>query len=192
MTKISHWWKTLKRSTQFLLIAALFLTVSIVAYAAFQTFVSTEEKQGGITDVPFVEVELNLSGFSGPVTPGDTITGSVTVTNNGNAQGMAFIRFNFPTISSDTGMDGSAYSWEVGSDWTEVEKGTGYVVYGYESPLDGDATTTSPFDSIVMKGISNDVYKALDGNVNVSFVGYMADCNEFGDDPATAWTRAHQ
>lgn len=182
----------MKRSTQFLLVAAIFLTIGVVAYAAFSTLVTSEEKQGGITDVPFVEVELNLSGFSGPVTPGDTISGSVTVTNNGNAQGMSFIRFNFPTISTDTGMDGSAYSWEVGSDWTEVEKGTGYVVYGYESPLDGDATTSSPFDSIVMKGISNSQYKGLDGNVNVSFVGYMADCNEFGEDSATAWTRAHQ
>lgn len=190
--RLTSWWKTLKRSTQFLIIAALFLTVSIVAYAAFQTFVSTEEKQGGITDVKFVEVDLNLSGFSGSVTPGDTITGSVTVMNNGNAAGMAFIRFNFPVISSASGMDGSVYSWEVGSDWTEVEKGTGYVVYGYNSPLDGDATTTSPFDSIVMKGISNEVYKALDGNVNVSFVGYMADCNEFGDETVSAWEAAHQ
>lgn len=191
--RLTSWWKTLKRSTQFLIIAALFLTVSIVAYAAFQTFVSTEEKQGGITDVPFVEVELNLSGFSGPVTPGDTITGSVTVTNNGNAQGMAYIRFNFPTISSASGMDGSVYTWELNSGWTEVEKGTGYVVYGYNSPLDGDATTeTSPFDSIVMRGISNEVYKGLDGNVNVSFVGYMADCKEFGTDVVDAWSRAHQ
>lgn len=140
----------------------------------------------------FVEVELNLSGFTGPVTPGDTVPGSVTVTNNGNAAGMAFIRFNFPVISSASGMDGSVYSWEVGSDWTEVEKGSGYVVYGYNSPLDGDGETSSPFDSIVMKRISNSQYKALDGNVNVSFVGYMADCNEFGEDSATAWTRAHQ
>ena len=185
------WWKTLSKTTQFLLVAALFLALSIVAYAAFSTFVTSEEKQGGITDVPFVEVELNLSGFTGPVTPGDTIVGSVSLTNTGNAQGMAFIRFNFPTISTASGMDGSAYSWEVGSDWTEVEKGTGYVVYGYESPLDGDATTTSPFDAIVMKGISNEVYKGLDGNVNVSFVGYMADCNEFGDETVDAWARAH-
>ena len=61
---MTTWWKTLKRSTQFLLIAALFLTVSIVAYAAFQTFVTSEEKSGGITDVPFVEVEL-----TSPVSP---------------------------------------------------------------------------------------------------------------------------
>lgn len=189
--RLTSWWKTLKRSTQFLIIAALFLTIGVAAYAAFSTFVTSEEKQGGITDVKFVEVDLNLSGFSGSVTPGDTITGSVTVMNNGNAQGMAYIRFNFPVISSASGMDGSAYTWTVNDGWTEVEKGTGYVVYGYNSPLDGDATTTSPFDSIVMKGISNDVYKALDGNVNVSFVGYMADCNEFGEDSATAWTKAH-
>lgn len=186
------WWKTLSKTTQFLIIAAIFLTIGVVAYAAFQTFVSTEEKQGGITDVPFVEVELNLSGFSGSVTPGDTITGSVTVMNNGNAAGMAFIRFNFPVISSASGMDGSVYTWEKNDGWTVVEEGVGYTIYGYNSPLDGDATTTSPFDAIVMKGISNDVYKALDGNVNVSFVGYMADCNEFGEDSATAWTRAHQ
>ena len=90
-------------------------------------------------------------------------------------------------------MDGSAYSWEKSSDWTEVEKGTGYVVYGYDAALDGDATTeTSPFDSIVMKGISNEVYKGLDGNVNVSFVGYMADCNAFGTDAVTAWKTSHQ
>ena len=190
---MKSWWKTLKRPTQFLLVAAMLLTIGVVAYAAFQTFVTSEEKSGGITDVPFVTVELNLSGFTGPVTPGDTIPGSVTVMNNGNAQGMAYIRFNFPTISSASGMDGSVYTWELNSGWTEVEKGTGYVVYGYNSPLDGEAeTVSSPFDSIVMKGISNDVYKALDGNVNVSFVGYMAECETYGTDVAEAWSRAHQ
>ena len=71
--RLTSWWKTLKRPTQFLLVAALFLTIGVVAYAAFQTFVVSEEKSGGITDVPFATVELNLSGFSGPVTPGDTI-----------------------------------------------------------------------------------------------------------------------
>ena len=191
--KIKTWWKTLKRSMQLLLVAALFLTIGVVTYAASQTFVMSEEKQGGITSVPFVEVDLNFSGFSGPVTPGDTISGSVALTNNGNGTGMAFIRFNFPTISTAPGMDGSAYTWSVNDGWTEVEKGTGYTVYGYDTPLDGAGeTVTSPFDAIVMKGISNEVYKSLGGNVNVSFVGYMADCNEYGTDSATAWSRANQ
>ncbi len=193
--KIQHWWKTLKRSTQLLIITTILITAGVVAYAAFSTFVISPETPGGITDVPFVEVELNVSGFTGPVTPGDAITGSVSITNSGNGRGMGYVRFKYPVISSSSstpGMAGSAYSWTLNDGWTAVEEGVGYTVYGYSTALDGDEESSSPFDVIVMKEISNAEYKALDGNVNVSFVGYMADCNTYGDDPQVVWEAANR
>ena len=45
---------------------------------------------------------------------------------------------------------------------------------------------------ITMKAISNSQYKALGNDVNVSFVGYMAECETYGTETVNAWEQAHQ
>ena len=187
------WWKTLSKTTQTILIAILLIsTAGIVAFAAFQAFQTTDTRPGDISPYPFVEIEMTITGFEGHAIPGEDITGQATISNNGRGPGMAYIRFSYPVISEDAGAAGSVYTWSVGPGWTVIEEGQGYTIYGYNSPLDADGVTSSLLDVITMKAISNSQYKALGNDVNVGFVGYMAECETYGTDSVTAWDRAHE
>lgn len=112
---------------------------------------------------------------------------SVVVTNPGTAKGMAFVRFTYPVLGSV----GSVYTWKIGTGWNVVEEGSGYTVYGYNSPIDANGSTSSLMDSITMKGLSVDEFKALGDNVNIQFIGYVAQCKDYGEDPQAAWKAAN-
>lgn len=172
-------WKALSRSTQ-VLVVVLFLATGVVAYAAISTLVtsfwgSNWSKKG------FVEIEITVPAASGNVGPGDTMTVSPTITNNGNDDGLAFIKFTYPTISNNTGMSGSAYTWTEKSGWSVIEQGIGYTVYGYSSPLGEYETTGELLESVTMKDMTGAEYKAID-DVNIRFDGYLADVNEYGSE----------
>lgn len=182
--------KPLKRST--LIILALCLRGGgIIAYAAFLKFAASDPENSDMTPEPFIAVELDATHLTGTISPGDTKSVSVVVTNPGTTDGMAYVRFSYPTINTSTGSAGSAYSWTINDGWSVVEEGSGYTVYGYESAIGTNGSTGSLMDSITMKNLSVVEYKALGDEVNVQFIGYVADCNEFGYDAQVAWERAN-
>ena len=136
-------------------------------------------------------VDLDVTELTGTIAPGDSKSMSAVVSNPGTAEGLAFIRFEYPTISSASGMAGSAYTWSVNSGWSVVEEGIGYSVYGYNSAIGENQNTSSLMDNLTMKNMSTEDYKNL-ADVNVSMVGYVADCSEYGTDIEVAWSRIGQ
>lgn len=62
-----------------------------------------------------MEINIDVGKRDGSVGPEDTMSVSPTLTNNGNDDALAFIKFNYPTIpgSTNSGMSGSAYTWTV-------------------------------------------------------------------------------
>ena len=182
--------KTLKRSTQCLILLR-FLLVGVVAYAAISLLVNANwtsdwSKKG------FVEITIDVGDQDGSVAPGDTMSVSPTLTNSGNDDALAFIKFTYPVLpgSTNSGAAGSAYTWTVGSGWTVVEEGSGYTVYGYSSALAEDQTTSALTSSVTMKDMTGSQYKAID--VNIRFDGYLADVNEYGTELDACWARIGQ
>lgn len=183
--------KSLRRPTQALIIFALIASIGVAAYAAFSKLATSNTATSSMSKENFVAVELEVSELTGTIALGDSKSISAIVSKPGTAEGLAFIRFQYPTISSASGMAGSAYTWSVNSGWSAVEEGIGYSVYGYSSPLDADGSTSSLMDSLTMKNMSTEDYKSLT-DVNVSMVGYVADCSEYGTEIDAAWSQIGQ
>ena len=181
------WFTSLKRSTQITVVILLLMSIGVVAYAAFSALVSSTwqsewEKKG------FVAIQIDVSDGSGEIEPGDTKSVNPVITNTGTKDALAFIRFSYPTSSSTAGMAGSAFTWTVGSSWSVVEEGVGYSVYGYNSPLESDASTeVALMPSVTLRNMSASDFRAMD--VNIEMTGYLADTEEYGTDIEVAWNR---
>ena len=162
-----------------------------LAYAAYTHFAASNPENSDMVPQPFIAVELEATHLTGNIAPGDTKSMSAVVKNPGSALGMAYIRFSYPVNSSAVGAAGSVYTWQVNSGWSVVEEGTGYTVYGYSNPIDGDGSTSSLMDSITMKNMSPADFKTLGNDVNVQLIGYVAECSEYGDEVQAAWKAAN-
>ncbi len=190
MSELKQRWKhfkTLSRSAQAIILLR-FLLVGVVAYAAISMLVNAFWTSNW-TKKGFVEIEIDVGDRNGAVGPGDTMSVNPTLMNTGNDDALAFIKFTYPTFpgSTNPGMSGSAYTWTVGSGWSVIEQGIGYTVYGYDSALAENETTGELMSSVTMKDMSGAEYKAID--VNIRFDGWLADCNEYGTELGSAWSR---
>ena len=71
------------------------------------------------------------------VLPGDTIDVCPAIYNNGDMQGLTFMRVAVPFPS-----DGSSVcSQTVEKGWTKLTESNGYIVYDYNSVLGSEATS---------------------------------------------------
>ena len=176
-------WKSLKRSTQVGIIIFLFISLAAIAYAAASLLISktwsTNLQKGEILSMQLVQTDVE-----GTVSPGDTIDVAPVIYNDGTIKGTALMRVSYPVINSDT----PVYSWTVGSGWSKVTEGIGYTVYGYGSLLDGGGSTEALMSGMTMVEMSGEEFNGL-ADVNVTVDGWLADSDEYGDDPATVWTR---
>ena len=121
--------KTLRRSTQVLIIA-LFLTTGIVVYAAMSTLL-TQTFTSDLTKGDLFEMELRQDTVTRTITPGQSITVAPVVVNQGTKDALAYIRITVPTYGTSST---PAYEYEVSSDWTLVEDNGNEKVYGYSKP----------------------------------------------------------
>ena len=178
-------WKSLKRSTQIGIIIFLIISIAAIAYAA-SVLVSktwrTSLQKGQILSMQLVQTDVE-----GQVSPGDTIDVAPVIYNDGTIQGTALMRVSYPTLSTGS----PAYSWTVGSGWSEVTSGTGFTVYGYSSALDGGSSTEALMSGMTMVEMSGEEFTGL-SDVNVTVDGWLAESEEYGDDPAAVWTRINQ
>ena len=188
----------LKHLPQKPLLKILLTTLAFVAVAgggvlaAFLLFVQSDTKSSDWSKPTFVDIELDVPELTGSVTPGDSKSISAVVTNTGTGRGLAFIKFEYPMYTpSGSSTAEPVYTWEANSGWTAVESGSGYTVYGYTQPLDEDESTSSLMDEITMKNLSNSEYKGLE-DVNIALTGYIADCNEYGEELDVVWEAANQ
>ena len=176
-------WNSLKRTTRVGIIIFLFVSIAAIAYAAVTLLINktwtTNLQKGQILSMQLVQTDVE-----GTVSPGETIDVMPVIYNDGTIQGTALMRVSYPTLSNSS----PVYSWTVGSGWNKVTDGTGYTVYGYGSLLDGGGSTEAPMSEMTMVEMSGKGFNGL-ADVNVTVDGWLADSDEYGDDPATVWTR---
>lgn len=175
--------KALKHSTQAAIIGTLLFTVSIVAYAAI-TGLLTQSWTSELRKGDLFEMELNQGAVSGEVVPGSTVVVSPTITNKSTKDAMAFIKVIVPGYG---GAGTPAYSYEISSGWTLVEDNGAEKVYGYHTVLGPMDETGVLTDEMVMSNMSTSEFVGL-SSVDFSFVGYLADCDEYGRDVEAAWS----
>ena len=107
--------------------------------------------------------------------------------NVGTKQCIAFIKVEMPTYSTSTGELKVAYTFSADSGWIKVADDGAAVVYGYGAVLNPDEETASALcESLTMVQMSGAEFLAM-SDVNVRLVGYLADVDEYGDEPAAAW-----
>ena len=177
-------WNKLKTRTKAGMIAlVVILSITIVAFAA--SFLINKNFKTKLTKGQILSMQLVQTDLEGTVVPGDTIDVCPAIYNDGDRQGLAFMRVTVPTLS-----DGSfAYSWTVGEGWTKVAEGTGFVAYGYSPALDGESSTAELMSGMTMVEMSGAEFKGL-SDVNVTVDGWLADTEEYGTDAdSTVWTR---
>ena len=161
------------------------LSITIVAFAAsliINKTWKTNLKKGQILSMQLVQTDVE-----GTVSPGDTIDVAPVIYNDGTIKGTALMKVSYPALSDGS----SAYSWTVGSGWSKVADGTGYTVYGYNSPLDGGGQTEPLMSGMIMVEMSGAEFTGL-ADVNVTVDGWLADSEEYGDDPVAIWARISQ
>lgn len=130
--------KSLSRTAQVLIVIAVILSLSIVAYAAISSLL-TKTWKSVLTKGNVMEMTLEQGAITGTITPGESVGISPSITNVGTKDCLAFIKVDMPTYGSGS----NAYTFTVGSGWTKVAESSGEVIYGYSDILESDANTGS-------------------------------------------------
>ena len=176
--------KSLSRKTQAVIVIAIMLSLSIVAYAAVSTLL-TKTWKSDVTKGDVMEFELNQGAITGTITPGESIGISPSITNTGTKDCLAFIKVSMP-VYGESGSN--AYTFSLSSSWTKVSERSGEVVYGYSDVLESDADTGALCNTMTMVDMTASEFKGL-ADVNIELTGYLADCDEYGTDVSAAWSK---
>ncbi len=179
--------KSLKRSTQAIIIFILLASIGIAAYAASILW-ATAHSGTTLSKEHFLTVELSGSSATGSIKPGGSVSLSPAVTNNGDVDAGVFIKVTMPEVSGS-----AAYVFEPDSSWYLVEDDGSVQIwsYGSDSALEAvspgsstDALTTS----FTMKSDITGAQFAAMSDVDIGFDGYLIDYAEVdGYDPESAW-----
>lgn len=179
--------KSLKRSTQFIIVLFILASITIVAYAASVLWATAH---GGTTlsKEHFLTVELTGSSATGSVKPGGSVALAPAVTNNGDVDAGVFIKVTMPEVSGS-----AAYEFEAGSGWNLVSSSGGVQIwsYGSDSALEAvspGSSTDALTGSFTMKSDITGAQFAAMSDVDIGFDGYLIDYGEVdGSDPESAW-----
>ena len=183
--------KSLKRSTQIIIVLVLLASIGIAAYAASILWATAH---GGTTlsKEHFLTVELTGSSVTGSVKPGGSVALAPAVTNNGDVDAGVFIKVTMPTIPDSTV---AAYSFEPAAGWNLVSENGGVQTWSYgtsselEAVSPGSSTDTLTETGFTMKESISGAQFAAMSDVDIGFDGYLIDYAEIdGSDPETAWS----
>ncbi len=137
----------------------------------------------------FVTVRLTGASATGSIRPGESVSLSPALTNNGSVDASAFIKVSMPAVSS-----AAAYEFTASSDWTKVDEtvdgstATQIWAYGGDelTTVETDGSTSSLTSSFTMKsGITGSQFKDM-SSVDIDIYGYLVD-KTAGTDPETVW-----
>lgn len=175
--------KSLSKKSQVILMVALMLSLTIVAYAAISSLL-TKSVTTNLTKGDVMEMDLSQPVVTGTVTPGDSIAVSPSITNTGTKDCLAFVKIDMPTYGSGS----PAYSLTINDGWIKVSESSGVITFGYNDVLQSDESTGTLCDSLTMVEMSASEFKGL-ADVNVEVTGYLADTAEYGTDINSAWNK---
>lgn len=179
--------RSLKRSTQFIIVFIILTSIGIAAYAASVLW-ATAHSGTSLSKEHFLTVELSGSSATGSIKPGGSVALAPAVTNNGDVDAGVFIKVTMPTV------DGSpAYEFESGSGWNLVSSSGGVQIwsYGSDSALEAvspGSSTDALTGSFTMKSdITGAQFAGMD-DVDIGLDGYLIDYGEVEtSDPESAW-----
>ena len=185
---LKAWFTSLKRTSKAVVLITLVISIAVVAYAAGIIF---DHAQGKTNFVKDRYVKINLSGAeaTGKVKPGDTVSLSQVLTNNGSVPVTAIIRLTVPAVNK-----ASAYDYEVNSSWTLIESdpAAGEYIYGYGTKDElstlapGESTDPLVSTGFTMKSsITGSQFSSL-SSVDIVTDGYLVDSEE-GTNPGDVW-----
>lgn len=180
-------YKSLKRSTQFIIVLILLASIGIAAYAASVLW-ATAHSGTSLSKEHFLTVELSGSSATGSIKPGGSVSLSPAVTNNGDVDAGVFIKVTMPEISGST-----AYTFEAGSGWNLVSESGGVQIwsYGMSSALEAvtpGSSTDALTSSFTMKSDITGAQFAAMSDVDIGFDGYLVEYEAVdGSDPESAW-----
>ncbi len=179
--------KSLKRSTQVIIVFVLLASIGIAAYAASILW-ATAHSGTSLSKEHFLTVELSGSSATGSIKPGGSVALAPAVTNNGDVDAGVFIKVTMPEVSGS-----AAYEFEPDSSWYLVEDDGSVQIWSYGSDSELEAvspgsSTDALTGSFTMKSdITGAQFAAMDV-IDLSFDGYLIDYGEVdGSDPETAW-----
>ena len=179
--------RSLKRSTQIIIVLVVLASIGIVAYAASVLW-ATAHSGTSLSKEHFLTVELSGSSATGTIKPGASVALAPTVTNNGDVDAGVFIKVTMPTIG---GAD--AYGFEASSGWNLVSESAGVQIwsYGTSSALEAvspGSSTDALTSSFTMRSDITGAQFAAMSSVDIRFDGYLIDYGVVdGSDPETAW-----
>ena len=179
--------KSLKRSTQILIVFIILASIGVVAYAASVLW-GTAHSNTTLSKEHFLTVELSGSSATGTIKPGGSVALAPAVTNNGDVDAGAFIKITMPSVGGSP-----AYTFEPNSSWNLVEESAGVQIwsYGSDSTLEAvspGSSTTALTGSFTMRSDITGPQFAEMSSVDIGIDGYLIDYAEVdGVDPESAW-----
>ena len=179
--------KSLKRSTQFIIVFIILTSIGIAAYAASVLW-ATAHSGTSLSKEHFLTVELSGSSATGTIKPGGSVSLSPAVTNNGDVDAGVFIKVTMPEVSGS-----AAYTFEAGDGWNLVSESGGVQIWSYGSSdaleaVSPGSSTDALTSSFTMKSDITGAQFAAMSDVDIGFDGYLIDYIEVdGTDPESAW-----
>ena len=179
--------KSLKRSTQFIIVLILLASIGIGAYAASVLW-ATGHSGTTLSKEHFLTVELTGSSATGSIKPGGSVALAPAVTNNGDVDAGVFIKVTMPEVSGS-----AAYVFEPDSSWYLVEDDGSVQIwsYGTSSALEAvspGSSTDALTSSFTMRSDITGAQFAAMSSVDIGFDGYLIDYGEVEtSDPESAW-----
>ncbi len=178
--------KSLKRSTQFIIVLILLASIGIAAYAASVLW-ATAHSGTSLSKERFLTVELSGSSAAGSIKPGGSVALAPAVTNNGDVDAGVFIKVTMPVVGGT-----AAYSFEPDSSWYLVDDDGGVQIwsYGSDSALEAvspGSSTDALTSAFTMKSDITGAQFAAMSDVDIGFDAFLVDIESFGTDPESAW-----
>lgn len=179
--------KSLRRSTQVIIVFVLLASIGIAAYAASVLW-ATAHSGTTLSKEHFLTVELTGSSATGSIKPGGSVSLSPAVTNNGDVDAGVFIKVTMPEVSGF-----AAYVFEPGSDWNLVSQSDGVQIWSYGTSdaleaVSPGSSTDALTSAFTMKSDITGAQFAAMSDVDIGFDGYLVEYEAVdGSDPESAW-----
>lgn len=174
----------------------ILLTLVVTTVAVFALF-DKLAKESAISENTKREVfELNLITDMAPteLSPGDSFVCKPRVYNDALEPMYVFIEIDIPQYIDENSTKKNLYSFEVNSDWKEIDEVTseGKSIYAYTDGsgamvvLDVGVTSNFLTEAMVMDSMSNAIYAGID-DINVTITAYAISPDDTSDNPYEAW-----
>lgn len=161
--------------TSFLCVAVGFALA--LATGVLRTSWTSSKLPGDVEHIILVQDDV-----TGTIVPGQSMDVNPVVVNGSSKEYLAFVKVTVPVYGSSS----PAYTYTASSDWTLVEDGGAVKVYGFNDVLGTNDQTSALMDGMTMVNMDVSEFKAM-SDVNVSLEAFLSPCDQYGEDPQTAW-----